>query len=66
VNINVCIDFELLEVEVPLIFLGAGCFSTCSEGRYPPSMSEIIFWATAESITFFFAIWQKKMKARDR
>ena len=33
-NINVCTGFELLEVEVPLIFLGAGCFSTCSEGRY--------------------------------
>ena len=33
-NVNVCTDFELLEVEVPLIFLDVGCFSTSSDGRY--------------------------------
>jgi len=33
-NINVCIDFELIKVEVPLIFLGLVGFSTCREGRY--------------------------------
>ena len=34
VNINVCTDFELLKVKVPLIFLGMVGFSARRDGRY--------------------------------
>jgi len=34
VKINVCTDFKLLEVKVPLMFLGPVGFSTCRDGRY--------------------------------
>ena len=33
-NINMFKDTKGLEVDVPLVFLGAGCFPTCSDGRY--------------------------------
>ena len=33
VNINVCTEFELFEIEVPLNFLGPVGFSTRREGR---------------------------------
>jgi hypothetical protein len=33
-NIDVCIESELVEVKVPLIFLGTVGFSLCREGRY--------------------------------
>ena len=32
-NIDMCTDIKAPEVEAPLIILGAGRFSTCSDGR---------------------------------
>jgi hypothetical protein len=32
-NVDVCIEFELLEVKVPIIFLGTVGFSLHREGR---------------------------------
>jgi hypothetical protein len=34
VDIDVCTDFKLLEVKVPLIFLGMVGFSARRDGRY--------------------------------
>jgi hypothetical protein len=34
-NIDVCIEFELLQVKVPIVFLGTVGFSLPREGRYP-------------------------------
>jgi hypothetical protein len=33
-----CTELILFEVQVPLIFLGAECFSTCSDGLYPKNI----------------------------
>jgi hypothetical protein len=32
-NINVCIEFEMLKIKVPIIFLGTVGFSLRREGR---------------------------------
>ena len=33
-DMYVCIDFEILKVKVPIIFLGTVGFSLCRDGRY--------------------------------
>ena len=33
-DIDVCIEFEMLKVKVPIIFLGTVGFSPLGEGRY--------------------------------
>ena len=52
-NINVCTDFELLKVEVPLIFLGPVCFSTHSDGRYRLSDTFIKMLTSFPAVALF-------------
>jgi hypothetical protein len=40
-NIDVCIEFELLKVKVPIVFLGTVGFSPPREGRYL-----VLLWPT--------------------
>ncbi|KAF2468687.1 WD40 repeat-like protein [Lindgomyces ingoldianus] len=42
---HVCTELDLFEVAIPLIFLGAGCFSTCTE-NYIVSFSSLRFCAS--------------------
>jgi hypothetical protein len=37
-DVDVCIEFEMLKVKVPIIFLGTMGFSPPREGRYDASM----------------------------
>ena len=40
-SLNVCIEFELLKVKVPVIFLGTVGFSARGDGRYNPSEADV-------------------------
>jgi len=38
-DVNVCTEFKLLKVKVPMIFLGTVGFSPRRDGRYAPKLS---------------------------
>ena len=40
-DVYVCTDFEILEVKVPIIFLGTVGFSLRRDGRYLPTALEV-------------------------
>ena len=44
VNIDVCIDFNLLKVEVPLIFLGTGGFQLRIGRRSDTLFNYLVDW----------------------
>jgi hypothetical protein len=47
-NIYVCIEFELLKVKVPSVFLGTVGFSLRRDGRYMTCISKVELALTSE------------------